>query len=182
MSLGRWAKALSSILSHRPVDWLTLSVGGAYLDAKYVDYPNAAAYLLQRNAAGTVIGVAAGEENLSDSQLPRAPRWSGYLSASIEAPLTHNWVGRLNTLMHYTSSYFFNPGAGGDLKTDIQGAYALINLSGGVGPASGVYEVGFYIDNLTGREYYQTRAIGSFGIDAMPAAPRTCGARVIVRF
>jgi iron complex outermembrane receptor protein len=96
--------------------------------------------------------------------------------------LAHDWLGRLNTVIHYTSSYIFNPGAGGDLRTDIQGAYALMNLSGGVGPASGAYEVGFYIDNLTGRRYYETRAIGSLGIDAMPAAPRTYGARVTFRF
>jgi len=169
-------------VSHRPADWLTLSGGGAYLDAKYVSYPNAAAYLLQRDAAGSIIGVAPGEEDLSNSPLPRAPKWSGYLSASLEAPLAHGWLGRLNTVIHYTSSYIFNPGAGGDLRTDIQGAYALMNLSGGVGPASGTYEVGFYIDNLTGRRYYETRAIGSLGIDAMPAAPRTYGARVTFRF
>jgi len=39
-----------------------------------------------------------------------------------------------------------------------------------------------YGDNLTNQEYYTTRVIGAFGVDALAAMPRTFGVRLTANF
>jgi iron complex outermembrane receptor protein len=163
-------------LDQRVQDWLTISSGGAYLHAFYAAYPNASVFDL--TGSGYVSGVA----DLGGTRVPRAPRWTGFVSPNFQAPIGDNLQVRLSPVLRYTTSYDFEPDGGGPEHNDQQRALALINLSGGVGPTSGRYEVGFYVDNLTNRQYYNLIVTGNFGAAGYAAMPRTYGARLKFKF
>ena len=163
-------------LDHQFQDWLTISAGGDYLHAFYADYPNAAVFVL--GPAGYASGVA----DLAGTRVPRAPKWTGFVSPSFQAPIAGDLVARLSPVLRYTTSYDFEPDGGGPVHNDQQRALALVNLSGGVGPRSGKYEVGFYVDNLTNREYYNLIVTGNLGVAGYAAMPRTYGARLKFKF
>jgi outer membrane receptor protein involved in Fe transport len=80
----------------------------------------------------------------------------------------YNWY-RLTQARTLTAArrnhYDYYPSGGSELELDKSDAYALVNVSGGVGPSSGAYEVGFYVDNLTDHKYYQIIGTDSFGTD-----------------
>ena len=175
-------KGVEFDLSTRPIPWLSLGAGASYLDAKYTSYPNGSVFELVRNGAGSVTGVAVGTTDLSGTALPRAPEWSGFVTADLQTHLTDGWLGHLNTIVHSSSPYFFTAGAGGPLRTDVQHAVTLVGGSVGISPESRKYEVSVYGDNLTNQEYYTTRVIGAFGVDALAAMPRTFGVRLTANF
>ena len=175
-------KGAEADLNFQALDWLRVSGGGAYLDARYTKYPNGLVYVIARNAQGAPLGYATSLEDLSGDPLTRSPKWSGYISSDVQVPLGNSFVGRLSGVLHYTTSYDFYPDAGGESRADRQNPYALVNLSGGIGPRSGAYEVGFYIDNLTNRKYYTLIATGAFGVATNAAPPTTFGLRLKMKF
>jgi iron complex outermembrane recepter protein len=175
-------KGIETDLSQKLTDWLTVGVGGSYLDAHYTRYPDAPVYGTVTGPTGQIVALALKTVDLSGTPLVRAPKWSGNLSFDVATPLGKEWLGHLDGVVHYTSRYLFTPGAGGDLHYDTQSPYALANLSGGIGPSSGSYEVGFYIDNLFNKIYYEQRNVGSTGPEALIAPPRTYGVRGAFNF
>ncbi|MBK5263829.1 MAG: TonB-dependent receptor [Alphaproteobacteria bacterium] len=175
-------KGVEFDLSHKLVEWLTLGAGGSYLDTKYTDYQNAAVFDPVRDAGGNVIGAVVGTMDLTGTPLPRAPKWSGYISASVKAPIGNGWTGKLNALAHFSSSYLFNPGAAGELRTDRQKSTTIVGGSASIGPDTGEYQISLYVDNLTKEKYYTNRIIGGFGINSLVAAPRTYGVRLSAEF
>jgi iron complex outermembrane receptor protein len=152
--------------------WLTFSAGAAYLDAHYVSYPNASIFV------PTAGGYANGVADLSGVRLPRAPKWTAFVSPSIHVPVGDDYLLRLSPVLRYTSSYDFEPDGGGPDHNDRQKRLTLVNLSGGIGPRSGRYEIGFYVDNLTNRKYYSLIVTGNFGAAGYAVRPRAFGARV----
>lgn len=165
-------------VNHRAAEWLTLSGGVAYLDASYSSYPNAAQFVYRNDAAGNITGLRVGIVDLSGTRVPRAPKWTAFASANIEAPISDGWTGRLNIAGRYTSKYLFIAGASGVLKADFQRSLLLANMSGGIGPNDGSYELGFYVDNLTNKKYYAHRQTGTLGIASLLAMPRAYGLRL----
>ena len=161
--------------SYHVTDALTLTSGGSFLGAKYINYPNAAIYVA---APG---GLVTQQANLAGTQLPQAPRWSGFGSANLNVPVGR-WTGRFNIVGHYTSSYDFFPDAGGELQADRQGGLFLANMSAGMSPPGGRYEFGFYIDNLTDKKYYEIVQTSGPGVFKVPAPPITFGARVSMHY
>lgn len=156
-------------LSHRFSDVFNLTAGGAYLDAKYRNYPNAPIY-------GP--GLVPTTTDLSGTRLSRAPKWSGFVSGTLEAPLGGGLVGRLAGVVRYTSKYLFNPGAGGVLQADQQRGLVLADISGGIGPETNEYEIGFYVSNLTDKKYFDLINTNGFGAQQYASKPRTYGARL----
>lgn len=171
-------KGIEFDINHRATDWLTISAGGQYLDAKYRDYANGATYVYRRNAAGAITGIMLATQDLSGVRLPRAPKWTGYVSANVEAPISDDWVLKLNGVARYTSAYDFVVNRSGVLGADYQKKLTIVNVSGGIGPSSGDYEIGFYIDNLTAQKYYVNRVTGTQGVVSLQAMPRTYGLRL----
>lgn len=171
-------KGVELDVTHRFSDWLTVSTGGQYLDAKYRRYTNGATYDYRRNAAGAITGIVLVTRDLSGVSLPRAPKWTGYVSANIEAPISADWIMKLNGVARYTSEYDFVVARSGVFGADYQKKLTLVNVSGGIGPSSGAYEIGFYVDNLTDRKYYSNRITGTQGIVSLQAMPRTYGLRL----
>ena len=167
--------------SYHVSDMLSLSAGGSYLDAKYRHYPNGAIYVIGTDAAGNPSGLVTQTVDLSGTRLPRAPKWSGFGSVNLAVPID-GWTGRLNATGRYTSSYDFFPDAGGVLQQDRQDKLFLVDMSGGISPPGGRYEIGFYIDNLTDKKHYEIVQTSGPGIFKTPARPRTFGARISANF
>ncbi|HKT73087.1 MAG TPA: TonB-dependent receptor [Steroidobacteraceae bacterium] len=122
-------------------------------------------------------------EDLSGARLANAPRFTGFVGADSQSHLYGGWLLELNAVVHYTSSYDFFPGAGGNLRLDRQGAFPLANLSALVGPSNKRYQIGLYVDNLLDREYLVNRQTSApFGENDDVAAPRTYGLRLKYNF
>lgn len=121
-------------------------------------------------------------EDLAGTALARAPKLSGFLTANIHGSIG-DYQAHLDAASNFTSRYYFNPGGGGNLRRDFQPAYAVVNLSGGIGPQDGSVEIGFYVNNLTGKKYYAIRqTVAPFGAYDAAASPRTYGVRATMAF
>lgn len=161
--------------------WLGIFAGGSYLHARYDDFPGASSYMPDPSGQPGLITIPGGE-NLAGFPLARAPDWSGFLGANVNAPIGDSMKGEFNVVAHYTSRMYFNAGAGGTLRLDQQGEYVLVNMSGAIGPADDRFQVGFYINNLTNKKYYEFMQTNNFGASRIPAPPRTFGGRVKYNF
>jgi len=168
--------------SYQASDWLTLTGGLAYLDTEYRKYQNATVFLIATDAMGQPTGYVAGAEDLSGHRLPRAPKWTFIAGANINIPVGSSWTARLSPNLRHTSNYDFVIGAGGPARNDKQPNLTVVNLSGGVGPTSGDYEIGFYVDNLLDKKYYTHIATSTFGYEVYAAPPITYGLRLKARF
>lgn len=161
-----------------PLTGLTFGAGYSYLHAQYRDFPDAAVYL--PTAEGFVQSPTGA--NADGDPLARAPRSSGYLSVSYDHSITDYWDGAVSVIGRYTSSFEFNPLAGGPANLDRQKGYELVNLTGSVGPKDGRYRFGFFINNLTSRKYYLFVNTGGLGTYGGIAPPRTYGGNLRVNF
>jgi iron complex outermembrane recepter protein len=157
---------------------LTLGLGYSYLHARFTDYPNATLFQPDPNGPG-FIGLVI--PNLKGSPLTRAPDHTAYGSATYSFDLS-SWSGSVSAIGRYTSSYDFNPGRGGSLGLDYQKSFAVVNLSGAVGPKDGKFKVGFYVNNLFNQYYLQNAATNNFGAYSGATPPRTYGGTLSVDF
>ena len=154
-------------------DALHLSFGGAYVHNNFTSYPNAAIYALGPD--GTIIAATA---DLSDTPLPRSPRFSGYVAVDHMFNLANSWSLRPSAVVRYTSRYDFFAGAGGSLGLDKQKAMALVNGSIMLTDPSEQFSIGLFGSNLTNEKYFDYAATNTFGAYYNPALPRTYGIRV----
>jgi iron complex outermembrane recepter protein len=157
---------------------LTLGLGYAYLHARFTDYRNASVF--EPSSSG--IGLQTAVLDLTGVPLPRAPDHTANANATYNFPLSSSWKGSLTGIARYTSAYDFNPDRGGPLGLDHQKAFAIVNLSGFVGPNDEKYKIGFYVDNVFDKLYYDLVTTTGLGSYHGPAAPRTYGANVTVNF
>lgn len=162
-----------------------MGVGGEYLDARYRKYQAAPVYLIcGTDAAGHPTRIALSCPgrpvglDLSGARMPRAPKWTGYLTANFNVPLNDDFSAHLSAIARYSSSYDFTPDAGGELHADRQPSYALVNMSGYISPNSDAFRVGFYVDNLTNKKYYDQIQSNPLRVFAAPKAPRSFGIRI----
>lgn len=170
-------RGVEAEMNYTPVEGVTLFAGASYLRAKFKSFESATVNSVVNGALITT------SEDLSDTRVPNAPKFTGFAGTSIERPLSNSWSGALNGVVRYTSDYDFFPGAGGNLRRDEQKAYALVNVSGHVSPVDGSYEIGFYVNNLLDKEYAINRQTSApFGSADTVARPRTYGLRLKYSF
>jgi iron complex outermembrane recepter protein len=162
-----------------PVDSLKIFDGLSYLDAHYTFYPNADVQVPVYNSSGMPVGMTTGTENLGGTPFPQAAKWSGFLGSTVSGRVWNGWQGELTGFLRYSSWYYFDAGGGGPLQADREPGFTTVKLSGKVMPEQGNYYIGFYVDNLTGRKYYNFRfTTAPFGGMQIIARPRTFGLRV----
>ena len=125
----------------RPVPELTLTLGTAYLDSKYLDFrgaPNLPAF--------------GGTQDLTGTRLPFSPKWQGAASAAYEGRLNQDLKWSLRADLSFASAS--NVGAQGDNNPDaIQPGYALLGARFGIGAEDGNWEVAVAGQNLTNKAY-----------------------------
>lgn len=126
---------------------LTLGLSGAYVDAQWGDFANAACFQGQTAAQGCVGGV----QNLTDKQLPFAPEWtfSGYTGYSMPVAGDAYRFG-INASASYRDT------AGLQFPNSpftIQSGYALINAALSFGASDRSWQLSLYGKNLADKEY-----------------------------
>lgn len=158
-----------------PTDIITFGAGYGYLNAEYTRYPNVR--LIGPGVANPATGSGAATTivNGAGSPLQRSPKHTLYGSVELHFPMSDAWDARLNTTARYTSSYIFNPLAGGPLRLDRQKGFTMVNMTGSVGQTEDGVRVGFYIDNLFDTFYVDNASTNAFGAYRGPAKPRTYG-------
>lgn len=168
-------KGLEMELSARPMDGLTLTAIGSYLDARYDKFPTAAvsngfaAFTPNKTCVGPTCTTNAAGNYLND-----ASKWSGLLGADYTAG-----IGRYEAQFHIDYSYrsrrYFDPS---NIRIASQRGYGLVNANMSFGPAGKGWQVGLYGRNLTNAKYYQTISGNGFVPGGIVGDPRTYGARV----
>lgn len=169
-----------------PVDRLNLRIGGAYVHARFLSFPNASGTGLN---AATNTNVAGQVQDWSGQQLPRAPSFTGNVSADYDI-LTSYGDFLIAANASFTTSYvvgngsLYGPLAGAlaNKQRYRQGGYALLNTQVTWTDPSGHYSLGVFVRNLTDKKYwlnYQGSAPGDYGTYA---PPRVFGGRVKATF
>jgi iron complex outermembrane recepter protein len=163
-------------------EWV-LGAGYAFLHSRFVSYPNASVFTpAPLPPLGTGVGQVSTNVNLDGAPLTRAPDHTVYASSTYNFPLFAEWKGSVTGLARYTSSYDFNPDAGGTLGLDKQRAFALANFTGFIVPGNDRFKIGFYVNNAFNKLYYEFVNTGALGAYRGPAMPRTYGGNITVKF
>lgn len=166
-----------------PIDAVHLFGGMSWLDAHFDNFANASVQVPVYNAAGQPIGFGVGPEDLSHTPLPRAPRWTANFGVTDRFPVAGQWKGDATVSLRYTSSFYFQAGAGGPLKADRQGGYTTGAFTARLYPEGSNYVLNFYVNNLTNAVYDNFRfSTAPFGALQDVAPPRTYGMGVTVTF
>jgi iron complex outermembrane recepter protein len=125
----------------------TLGLSGAYVDAQWGNFRNAACFQGQTAAQGCVGGV----QNLTDKPLPFAPEWtfSGFTGYSRPVAGAAYRVG-----MNVSASYRDTTGIQfPNSPFTIQSGYALVNAALSFGASDGNWQLSLYGKNLADEEY-----------------------------
>jgi iron complex outermembrane recepter protein len=164
-------------------NYLTAIAGGEWLHARYTSYANASVYIPTYAPSGQLTGAVPGSANLAGTPLVHAPNSTASVGLMAHAPLGNDWKGDLSLLAHFTDRYYFFPDASGPIGYDAQPSYTIVNMTANVGPNSGRYTVGAYVNNLTNKHYYLIRDTNPpYGIFDSVAAPITFGIRLTANF
>lgn len=138
----------------RPVEGLSFGVNGAYINARYTDFKNAACYTGEPTLPvgsppqpGFCVG---GVQSLDGFPLSQSPKWSYNASARYETDLGTDWKGFVSGNYSYRSSVVYesvrDPG-------EVQGGYGFFNMTVGVGPSDDRWSVAVYARNLFDRNF-----------------------------
>ncbi len=160
-----------------PLERVTLSGGGAYIDGEYDEFPNASGYDEQ---TGIFFGEGAlttsPGRDFSGNETVRTPEFSGNvgLDYSLDVP---GGVVALGGDGYYNSGFFYDT-----QNTAEQPSYHLFNAR-----LSYLYErwglrVTGYGRNLNDATYYANKFPTDFGVNSFFAPPRTYGVRVDWQF
>jgi iron complex outermembrane receptor protein len=171
------------------IENLNVSVGAAYLHARFKDFKNATNVGLN---AATGLNVTQPNIDWSGQQMNRAPDFSATLGVSykMEDVLGGELVASTN--VKYTDSYvpnnpsIYGPLAGAALANKQrfrEGSYTLVNAALNWTDPSEHYEVGVWVNNLFDKDYHLSvngnALTGNYGTWAWP---RQYGARVGYKF
>jgi outer membrane receptor protein involved in Fe transport len=147
----------------RPVNGLTLSAGGTYLDSR-ID-----GNFVNLDALGAV-------RNLTGEPYSYTPTWSGIAGIDYRHSVGRGLIGFATADVNYQSSSY----AGlGEVPLFELNARALLNLRAGVESPSGAWNVAVWADNVTNK-YYWNNVLSVTGDDVIRYAgmPVTMGISV----
>lgn len=123
-----------------PVEGLSLSLAGSYLDAKYDDFPGATCVVILPCNSNPALN------NIGGTVLPIATKWSGTFGARYTRPLTDELKGTIGINGSFRSSYFteadLNPNARSPAHTKVDGRIEI-------GSTEGDWSVALVGKNLT---------------------------------
>lgn len=154
--------------------------GFAYLDATYTKflYNQALSPVLAPDGTPQTF-----TEDLAGFRVPRAPKWTWFVGATVKGNVSSDWKAELTGFVRHSSSYDFQPGAGGPMRRDQQVAFTTARASLNIMPQDERYTIGFFVDNLTNETYSDFRfATPPFGSSEVVARPRTYGVRLSAKF
>ena len=135
---------------------------GMYNEAIFKSFPNAQCWAGQTVAQGCV----GGQQDISGTVLPHAPKWSGNLMMSYTGDLgSDGWKYHLNADLNYHS----RAGQGFPISPWMyESGYALLNASIGISGKNDAWRVSLFGRNLTDRNF--TNNIGSTVLGSSPGS------------
>ncbi|ALJ16300.1 TonB-dependent receptor [Sphingopyxis macrogoltabida] len=143
-----------------PLDGLSLKGAIAYTQARYTDYLSACYSAQPAPECSVRFNPATGQsslsQDLSGTQLVRAPDWTGSAGFLYEAPIGGNLKFGLSGDMSFSSSFFTSSD---NRPAGRQSAYQLYDAGFYVAADDDRWKVAFIGRNL-GNSYYFTRSIG----------------------
>jgi len=162
-------KGIEGALTIRPVQFLTLTAQGTYLDASYQGFcePITNGSPRSRNAL-----CAPGIADRSGNRLNQAPEWSGGLGATLDIPLSDDVALQANALYSWESNVFYSAA-----NEPIIGSGGWDRIDGQIGiEIQGRLQIFAWGKNLTDKRYisYTTRAAPAFAQRGLND-PRTYG-------
>lgn len=166
-------KGIDFEVTAKPIDSLTLSMSGTYLDTKYKSYPAAPNYTVQAN--GSVI--AAGSLDAAGMNVVNTPEWTWTASASHVLPTS---IGEFTTSanLNYRGKTFVDPLNRFPLPT----RYVLDVTERWTEPG-GRFFISAWVKNLLDKQYdHAINLLTPVGLVGNPAPPRTYGATVGFEF
>jgi len=180
-------KGVDAQLVYSPIDRLNLSIGGAYLKARYGEFANAIGVGISANGLTNVTGQA---QDWSGQQMARAPDLTLQVSADYSLPLMGGDLKLASNLVYSDSYVISNPSLYGPLAPAAlrdqqrfrQDETTLVNVDATWTDASGQYSVAVYAKNLFDEDYRQTYNGGANGDYSAKAAPANYGVRLGYRF
>jgi iron complex outermembrane receptor protein len=141
-------------LSARPTSGLSIGLNGAYVDARYTDFDNAACYPLQPTLPagsaprpGYCVG---GVQTLDGWPLAQSPRWSFNASARYERALGATWKGFIGGNYAYRGKTYYEANRN---PREVQSGYGFLNLTAGAGPSDDSWSVSIYARNVLGEDF-----------------------------
>ena len=172
-----------------PVDKLNLTLGAAYVHARYGRFPNAVGQ--GANPTNTTnAGFSGQTQDWTGQQMARAPDFTANFSADYTVPVADGEL-RLSGNIKYTDSYvvnnpsLFGPAAPVALQKKQryrQTSFTLIDGEITWMAPEGRYWVGVYGKNLTNKSYRLTYNGGAFGDYSSKAPPISYGVKVGYKF
>lgn len=177
---------LDGQLTWNATDRFNITLGAAYLHARYGDFPNATGTGLNPLTALNVNGQT---QDWSNKQMARAPDFSGNIGVDYTAPLSGGSL-RVSGNLYYTDSFVVsNPslygplaGAQADSQRFRQDAYASLDAQISWTDQSEHTTISLFGRNLTNRNIFQAYSGATFGDYGVYAPPRVYGAKVSYRY
>jgi outer membrane receptor protein involved in Fe transport len=139
--------------AYRPVENLGFRFAGAYNDAVYTNYTNAA---LPSEITSSIQN--SGLYNMTGMSVPRAPKFSGNLAADYSQPVFDKYVAHSNVNLTYIGRQNY------DLSDSNYGwinAYWLTSLSVGIGRKDRLFDANLIVNNLFDTGYTTTQSWNS---------------------
>nr|WP_269473286.1 TonB-dependent receptor [Kineobactrum salinum] len=177
--IGNVAKARSqgieAEIALRSVDGLNLGASIGYLDAEYLDYPNAPCTLLQN---ATIPGCL---QDLGGRPKAYAPEWSGSVTGSYGFAITPDLKLNVGAWLYFTSDFYQQ--ASIDPLT-AQSGYAKLDLRAAISDANESWEVAIVAKNVTDRETgsYRAAMSASNAVSVRVDRPRSLAVMVTKKF
>lgn len=180
-------KGVDAQLVYSPIDRLNLTLGGAVLEARYGDFPNAIGVGVSANGLTNVTGQS---QDWSGQQMARAPDLTAQFSVDYTLPMLGGDL-KLASNIVYSDSYvisnpsLYGPLAAADLRDQQrfrQGKTTNVNLDATWTDPAGQYTVAVYVKNLLDEEYRLTYNGGANGDYSAKAPPINYGVRLGYRF
>jgi iron complex outermembrane receptor protein len=153
--------------SYRLTDALTLRANASWVPiAKYMDFPDAAAYGTDRAANGTFIEF---QYDATDERLTRAPKFTGNLTLDYEQQMEGGLMDASATLSYSSTVYH-------DIYQVIeQSSYTTLSAQAGYAFNDSGIRLGLYGRNLTNEDYIAHGFSSAQGFTAAYARPREVG-------
>jgi len=143
-----------------PTDLLRVNLNAAYVDAVFVDYPNAPCWgngVIQTGALGCASDLAVDPtgatkiQNVSGKTMPDSPKFKATLSAEQRIPLGGSGYEAVAWGSYaYRTSTQFQPDQNPET---IQGAFGLLDLSLGVRQTGGKFSITAFCNNVANHFY-----------------------------
>lgn len=174
------AKGLEADILFLITSELSLDAGFSWLDSEYKDYA-ASANVYNASVGLPGVGMTGIAFDADGEPLLRAPDLSAYISLSYQLQ-TESAEFPLVVTASYKDEYDFDFVGHPDTETLTQDSYSIVNATLGYIPHNKNWEISFWINNLTDKDYFDDLVASSQGVRGSPGAPRNYGIDISISF